>query len=240
MPGLDVRVNTDLLTDPVRRNLSGDAHSALLALQAYALKHDEDGFVETAAITPGPRWDGLPWVNDATLTELENAGLLERDAGGVQVSWEWQSTSAERAQYRERKRRNKTEERKRNRENKQIADACRARGHLSPSSSLPVTGDSPETHRRVGKDRSGIGDRNHSTNIPHLPIRTPSMSGVPDCPAMVDEGAQRRTRQQLRNERMAEAVRLKGEGKSLREIGELLSCSKDTVRADLKRAEGAQ
>lgn len=164
MTGLDVRVNTDLLTEPVRLGLTGDAFAALIALQAYALSKDTDGFVEAAALQTGPRWLGIPWTTEETLQELEEAGLVERDAAGVQVNWDWQTTAKEREEGRERKRRNKREQRARDRKNRELVDSIRKQKAPAPPPHDDVTGDAPETHRRVGKDRSGIGKKEQDSD----------------------------------------------------------------------------
>lgn len=164
MTGLDVRVNTDLLTDPVRLRLSAEAFTALIALQVYALSKNTDGFVEAAALQTGPRWLGIPWATDNALHELEEADLIRRDAAGVQTTWEWQSTKKERDKERERKRRNKQDQRARDRENRELADSIREQTAAASQLHNNVTGDAPGTHRRVGKDRSGIGKKGQDSD----------------------------------------------------------------------------
>ncbi len=167
MTGLDLRVNTDFLSDPVRLGLSAEANMALQCLQLHALRSDTDGYIEAAALAVSPRYLGIPWVNEDTLTELEEAGLVtERDAAGVQVVWEWQSTVAEREANRERKRNNQRAKRERDRENQEIATAVKDGKLPSVPSRLSVTGDSPDSNRIVGKDRHRKGENRGDSATP--------------------------------------------------------------------------
>ncbi|WP_073996881.1 bZIP transcription factor [Arcanobacterium urinimassiliense] len=102
---LDVRINTEIITDPKYRGLTSEAFAGFVWLLITALSLRTDGYI------PRKYYDidenaskyvtGIPYAIPEVMDDLEEAGLIVRESHGLYVSWEWQTTEAERARKRE-------------------------------------------------------------------------------------------------------------------------------------------
>lgn len=94
----DIRVPVSVLHDPDYLRLSPEAFTALVLLQCMSARGEiTDGHVLEKHYRPSRGYLGLPIVPpealDGAITELEEAGLLERVPDGVEVIWEHQTTA---------------------------------------------------------------------------------------------------------------------------------------------------
>lgn len=164
---LDIRVNTDALDDYVRLGLSTDAFTALIMLQLKAIKNNTDGFLTTQDLEPKGAYHGIPHVNDRVISELIEAGLANWVDGGLQVTWQWQTTAESREKQRRENKVRQQRWRDSQKEQERATDVDHDKAthvtHDEHVSNTHVTRYGNVSNAGVGKDRTGIGSKDRTS-----------------------------------------------------------------------------